>query len=44
LPPGEFEAVDTTSRGKEPEFDDFGTRVLLMYHEAESLPAGFIQA
>ena len=33
LPPGEFQAVDTTGEGTPPTLEDFGSRVQLLYFD-----------
>lgn len=38
-PPGTIMAMDTTPRKEDPVFDDFGTRVLLLYLDAEEVAA-----
>lgn len=34
LPPGEFLLLDTTNQNKDPQQDDLGSRVILMYQES----------
>jgi hypothetical protein len=36
-PPGAIMAMDTTPRKEDPTFEDFGTRVLLVYHDADEI-------
>jgi hypothetical protein len=39
LPPGEFFAVDTSGNHEDATFEDFGTRVKLLYFESTELAA-----
>lgn len=39
FPPGRLVVVDREAKGKDPGFDDFGTRVVLVYLDAAELAA-----